>query len=261
MRDSAFDDFNGDGYPDFVLGDVNPDRLRLPAASQIRLQLAISMAMASRIWPVTEYFSKTVQILLGQGNGTFVQGASVPAGSESSGLTLADFNGDGKLDLVVANRNDGTLTVALGNGNGTFGTPSTIALGSGTTPQDVVAADFNQDGKLDLAVAETGANQLAVLLGNGNGTFTLQPKPITAGSQPWVIALGDFNNDGKPDFAAPNSGSSNATVALNAPSTSATATLTGVTLSGTRNQSVEAKYAGSTVDAASTSNLLSLPPM
>ena len=225
-RGIAVGDFNGDGKPDLA---------------------------------VTEYYGETVHILLGQGNGSFVQSARVPTGNYPGLLVVGDFNGDGKLDMAVTNKGDGTLTVALGNGDGTFGAPSTIPLGSGTQPQGLMAADFNQDGKLDLAVTETGENQIAILLGNGNGTFTLQPKPIPAGSQPWAIASGDFNNDGEPDFAVPNSGSSNVSVVLDALSSSATATLSGATISGTSNQNVEAKYAGSTLDAASISNTLSLP--
>jgi hypothetical protein len=94
--------------------------------------------------------------------------------------------------------------VLLGNGNGTFavhkdsptgGTPSTYASYS------IVAADFNGDGKLDLALDDQGDSIISILLGNGDGTFTLQP-PISASS--FLLSVGDFNLDGKADIAVAN---------------------------------------------------------
>jgi hypothetical protein len=221
-------DFNGDGRPDLA---------------------------------VSNYGFDTVTILLGRGDGTFVASSSISTGRQPWPVAVGDFNGDGKLDVAVANSSAGTLTVALGNGNGTFGSPVTISLGSGSAPYGLAAADFNLDGELDLVVAEYGKNEAVILLGNGNGSFTLQAAPIATGSQPWSIAVGDFNGDGKPDFAIPNNGSNNVSMLLNTLSTTATATLSGVTISGSGNQSVQAKYAGSNMDAASTSSTLSLPPL
>ena len=97
-------------------------------------------------------------------------------------------------------------------------------------------------------------------LGNGTGTFGLQTMPSPTGNPPQFLAVGDFNGDGKPDLGLAVDQALHSSVLLNSLSTSATATLSDVTLSGTGNQSVQAKYAGSTVDVASTSNaLLRLP--
>ena len=162
--------------------------------------------------------------------------------------------------MAVANSGDGTVTAALGNGNGTFGAPSTIPL-SQSQPKGLVAADCNGDGKLDLAVSEFGQNQTVILLGNGSGAFTLRSAAIPAGSQPWSIGVGDFNGDSKPDFAVPNNCSGNLSVLLNSLTTTATATLSGITISGTANQSIEAKYPGVAPYGASTSNTVFLPPI
>ena len=82
---------------------------------------------------------------------------------------MADFNGDGKSDLVTANDNDNTASVLLGNGNGTF--QAKQAFCTGGHPHAVAVSDFNGDGKSDLVTADTGSNTASVLLGNGNGTF------------------------------------------------------------------------------------------
>src|SRR5207245_10696562 len=87
-------------------------------------------------------------------------------------VAVGDFNGDGKLDLAVANRGNITpgLTVAvvLGNGDGTFVVTPTVGVGS--HPSAVAVYDFNGDGKLDLAVANAGSDIVSVLLGTGDGT-------------------------------------------------------------------------------------------
>ena len=88
----------------------------------------------------------------------------------------------------------------------------TAASGSpvavGTTPQALVTADFNGDGKPDLATANSGSNNVTVLLGNGSGGFSAAPSsPFATGASPQSIAVGDFNGDGKPDLAIANSGS------------------------------------------------------
>jgi hypothetical protein len=103
--------------------------------------------------------------------------SSVTVGTSPQGIITADFNGDGKLDLAVANSGSNTVSVLLGNGDGTFTTKSTAAAGAGSNW--VVAGDFNEDGILDLAISDLNANTVSVLLGNGDGTFTLKSSPAT----------------------------------------------------------------------------------
>ena len=128
---------------------------------------------------------------------------STVSGCSASSVTVADFNGDGKPDLVVTGGSDG-VCVALGNGDGTFQSPKSYTTGA--DPYFVIAADFNHDGKMDLAVTNTGANTVSVLLGNGDGTF--QPRvdygvgPL--GNTQMSLAADDFNGDGNLDLVTAN---------------------------------------------------------
>jgi FG-GAP-like repeat/Putative Ig domain len=145
-------------------------------------------------------FVDAVTILLGNGDGTFslAQNSTFATGSNPWPIVAADFNGDGNLDLAVANLNDATLTILLGNGDGTF-TPATgspVAVGGG--PDALATADLNSDGKLDLVVANQNDGTLTILLGNGDGTFTpATGSPIAVGGTPNSVAVGDFNSGGR----------------------------------------------------------------
>ena len=85
-------------------------------------------------------------------------------------VAVADFNGDGKGDLVTADNNSNAVSVLLGNGNGTF--QAKQSFGTGNVPYGAVAADFNGDGVKDLVTADQGGNTVSVLLGNGTTTTT-----------------------------------------------------------------------------------------
>src|SRR5439155_11023806 len=88
-----------------------------------------------------------------------------------------------------------------------------VSYAAGTNPQAVVTADFNNDGRLDLATANIGDNTVSVLLGNANGTFQLAQTTAT-GAGPVSVAVGDFNADGKLDLATASGGGSGVSVLL-----------------------------------------------
>jgi hypothetical protein len=141
----------------------------------------------------------------------FQAAATYKAGDVPTGIAFGDFNGDGKLDLVVTNNADATVSILLNNGDGTFQPQVVYAVAKG--PLGVSVGDFNGDGKLDLAVANGSYGTVSVLLGNGDGTFQKQTTKASA-SNPRSIVVGDFNGDGKLDIAATNSAANELSILL-----------------------------------------------
>jgi hypothetical protein len=124
-------------------------------------------------------------------------------GPQTWGVAVGDFNNDGVADVVTAGVGDGLLSVLIGNGNGTFKPRTTLAAPVGSDPSTVVVADFNRDGKQDLAVVNGfgGTETLSIFLGNGDGTFQSEVT-YNAGLDPKGLAVGDFNGDGFADLVA-----------------------------------------------------------
>jgi hypothetical protein len=116
-------------------------------------------------------------------------------------VAVADLTGAGKLDLVSANRLDGSVSVLRGDGDGTFQAATNYPTGAG--PTAVTVADLNNDGIPDIITASNSNNMVSVLLGNGDGTFQ-KAQSFAAGFSPFGVAVGDFNGDGIPDLAIPN---------------------------------------------------------
>jgi hypothetical protein len=147
-----------------------------------------------------------VGVLLGNGDGTLQPVVIYDATLSSSGLAVADFNHDGKLDIALASTTAG-FDLLLGRGDGTFRSP--VHYAGGERVRAVVAADFNGDGHIDVALADQGmppdCGGIDVFLNNGDGTFAA---PVVAATEcgPVGIAAGDFNEDGKMDLAITNVG-------------------------------------------------------
>jgi phospholipase C len=149
----------------------------------------------------------SVQIMLGNGDGTFTTGSSFSVGSSvtsvPTSIVAGDFNGDGKLDLAVGVSPDSIVTILIGDGTGNFTPVNTIS--NVVNPTSLAVTDFNQDGLLDLAVSNGQDNTVSVYLGRGNGTFWITTTPlVTTLSAPVQIAVADFNNDGVPDLMIVN---------------------------------------------------------
>ncbi len=161
------------------------------------------LLVANQCAAICEFYGEgSVGILLGNGDGTFQPAVTYdPAGTNSIYVTVADLNGDNKLDLVVENA--GSVSVLLGNDRGTFQPPVTYNTGGGTS---VSLADLNGDGKVDMLTV--GASTVDVLLGNGDGTFQTTLQTFASGGQtPWSVIAADLNGDGWPDVELYQTGS------------------------------------------------------
>src|SRR2546427_24781 len=201
----ALADVNGDGKLDVVA--LNSCRFPLPGCPP----------------------SGTMQVFLGNGDGTF-QPPIYSGGGAAFSVAVADFDGDGRSDLAatfetgcgyggfspcdyglifngdghldLAVTTDAVLRIAYGNGDGTFQTPIGLNTTTDPDPKQVIAADFDGDGRLDLAVALGSNSVLAVYINKPSGTF--QKHLFAASPGPVGLAAGDLNHDGYLDIVALN---------------------------------------------------------
>ncbi|MHB8261612.1 MAG: FG-GAP-like repeat-containing protein [Bacteroidia bacterium] len=174
--------------------------------------------------------SYDISILLGNGIAGFGAASSISLSGVPTSVTSADFNNDGKLDLVANNTSASNVLVSLNTSTSTvtvsFGIPNTYTI-TGPPAASIISADFNGDGKPDLATANKGVyptfgNIISVLQGDGTGSFGASID-FAVGTEPASIISADFNGDGKPDLATANFSSSEISVLLNGFSMSATA--------------------------------------
>ena len=158
--------------------------------------------------------SNNVSILLGDGRGAFAPVSPIAVGSTPLGVAVGDFNSDGIADLAIVNFDPNTVSILLGNGNGTFREATGSPVAVGANPDFVAVGDFNNDGIADLAVTESGATTVSILLGDGSGGFMeVQPR-VAVGSVPRDVAVGDFNGDGIADLEVANQGSNTVSILL-----------------------------------------------
>lgn len=235
-------DFNGDSLPDLAVANHNDSTITIllnstnatfAEAPSSPIALGANESGPSAIASVdvngdaladllvANQTSGTVSVLLGNGDGTFAPAAGSPitVGAGPSGIVVANFNGDANQDFAVTNFADNTVSVFLGNGAGGFteapGSP--IALGTNAVgPNALVTADFNGDGNADLAIVNRTSNNVTVLLGNGDGTFTqATASPVSVGQGPVALAAGDIDGDARPDLVVVNQSDHSVSILLN----------------------------------------------
>jgi hypothetical protein len=149
-------------------------------------------------------------ILLGNGDATYQPAVQYNTGTSHT-VAAGDFNGDGNVDLAlghhdVVGNNNGSVGVLLGNGNGTF--QSQTQYLAGTNPRFVIAADFNGDGRADVAAANLRSDNVSVLIANADGTLQGAVN-YAVGTTPFGLTAADFDRDGKVDLAVVNQLSNN----------------------------------------------------
>jgi FG-GAP-like repeat len=215
-------DFNGDGHPDVVVsGDFGTQVLLNNGAGTF----TVLTSFDNSLWVMTagdfNHDGKldlagvddenSVFVLLGNGDGTFQSAVGYNAGNCAASVAAADFNHDGKIDLVVGNtscnsqQNVDAINVLLGNGNGTFQAP--VSYPAGGLVYAVAVADFNHDGKIDVAALSsqsnvTNSNVVGIFLGNGDGTLqSATDYDVNSNSLLTELTIADFNGDGIPDVA------------------------------------------------------------
>ena len=236
----AVGDFNGDGKPDIVVGTAGGYVVVFLGDGTGNFSLKQYFGVTAYGGPIAGVVGSfrgagkldlvvadnhpnpgAAYVYLGNGDGTFQTSAttvvSLPSGDSPSSLVAGDLNNDGKLDFAVTNIGPGgytaTVSVVLGNGNGTFQTPVDYSTGTqtpynpGTTPRSIVAADFNNDGSLDLATLDSGNSEVSILLNHGDGTFSAPTfyggwNNSGDGASPQQLAAADLNKDGNIDLVA-----------------------------------------------------------
>ena len=200
-------DFNGDGIADIAVGVPGSSSSKIAVMLGIGngfFETAVDYAVGANATvmaggdfngdgiadiAVALNTAGTVGVLLGNGDGTFQPAVSYPAASGPQTIAVLDFNADGKPDLVTgSNSQSGNLSVLLGNGDGTFQPPLTFSVPNGTQTS-IAVADFNGDGRIDVAC---DGSALVVLLGESlppttttlavpaNTAYYNQPLTLTA---------------------------------------------------------------------------------
>ena len=216
-------DLNGDGKPDLIvvnggyssptisvllnLGGAHFSVLEYPIPNN-PLSVSIADFNHDGFADIAVTDSQGVSILLGGPNGKFSAAQTYPATPPNqplnplpNGLGVGDFNGDGFLDLIVTDTQNGTVNFLTGDGTGAFTLKSSF---SQYQPSAVAVGDFNHDGHLDIAIQCLICGTVSVSIGQGDGTF--KPSVIyDTASGPRSVELADVNDDGSLDLLVPDS--------------------------------------------------------
>ena len=218
-------DFNNDGVPDVAVANRGSNTISIFLGNSngtLRAATAVNTGAGPMVLAAGDFnhdgkvdlavlnqIAATVSVYLGRGDGAFAHNADYNAGPNqnggfSPGMVAADFNHDGLLDLAVANATSAQAFVFLGKADGTFVSGSTISLPVGAIIGPIAAADFNQDGNLDLLVQGQSCDRggcfgpVVVFGGNGDGTFD-QGHNLGIPDSGVPLTAADMNGDHVPD--------------------------------------------------------------
>jgi hypothetical protein len=147
--------------------------------------------------------------MMNNGNGAFATKVDYSIGAATVDVVLADLNGDGKADIVTGGGSSVNIYVRMNNGDGTFAAATSYVSGVSTLASALAAADFNNDGAVDIAVQNTNGNTVSVFMNTGNGT--LATKVDYSSSDGYGLAVVDVNGDGYVDlvpgiYSSPSAG-------------------------------------------------------
>jgi hypothetical protein len=214
LNSIAVADFNGDGKPDVLFTSSSDTNLHvflgngdgtfqsvLTNVGVTVSSFAVADVNGDGKPDVVSGIGPAIWVFLGNGDGTFGAGVQFSTNTLPTGLMLlGDFNGDGKEDVALAGPGSGNVAgnvgIMLGDGAGNFQAPVTSA--GAVNPQELIAGDFNGDGKLDLLIGDFSSFGTILLAGNGNGTFQT---PAMAAPQEGAVAARDLNGDQIIDLA------------------------------------------------------------
>jgi len=163
--------------------------------------------------------SGNLSVYLGDGKGGFSQpnGSPFSAGQNPTDIGTGDVNGDGNLDIGIANHGVKSVTVLLGNGKGqfSFSPGSPFSVESNPHPHGIAVADFNGDKKLDIAIDSWAENKVLLLFGKGDGAFQSPGVKIDVGKMPYQrLRTADVNEDGNADILTSNFEGSSVSILL-----------------------------------------------
>lgn len=212
-------DFNGDNFDDLAVSSANSFGVYILLSAGISgfntaITTVATGGSASIIsadfngdhfvdLALTHTNSNDISILLGNGAGSFSSTGSFAAAVNPGSIISTDFNGDSFPDLAVTIQNPTSISVLLGTGTGSFSSAINFTVGSTAThPYSITSADFNEDGKADIALVQDYSTNVEVFLGLGNGNFNTATNYMGTGGL--FIINSDFNGDGKKDLVLPS---------------------------------------------------------